>query len=289
METDTRAAGPGDAFEVESAWALVEKPVAPPEWAIDGWLAADTKRLLIAGRPKSRKSTLATELAVSLTTGTPFLGEVSARVDPEPVLLVSEEGDRRSFRARLAAIAKDRGLGHVLDPEHVKKAVKSIFDYNWRNPIGGFSNVQRVYALNDDAGLLLCSWPKGNRPMLPFVYSDEVWTGIEYQVAATLIYNGWIDEGLSIVKGVRDRYDGLRRNPWNEVECGHHYARAMASWAVLLALSGYDYDGVENELTFAPAIDPDDFQCFWSTGSAWGTFEQTKAGAKLNDLSQRAK
>ena len=166
------------------------------------------------------------------------------------------------------------GLGYVLDQEHVKTAIKSIFKYNFRKPIGEFSNVQRVYALNDEAGLLLCSWPKGNRPALPFVYSDEVWTGIEYQVAATLIYNGWIDEGLTIVKAVRDRYNGLHRNPWDEEECGHHYARAMASWAVLLALSGYQYDGVKGELGFAPVMNKKDFCCFWSTGSGWGTFKQ---------------
>ncbi|MDH7561587.1 MAG: GH116 family glycosyl hydrolase [bacterium] len=121
------------------------------------------------------------------------------------------------------------GLGYLLPPEHVRTAIKSVFDYNWRRPLGDLCNVRRVYALNDEAGLLLCSWPFGKRPLLPFVYSDEVWTGIEYQVAATLIYNGWIDEGLSVVKGARDRYDGLRRNPWEEIECGHHYARAMAS------------------------------------------------------------
>jgi len=166
------------------------------------------------------------------------------------------------------------GLGYVLNPEHVRTAIKSVFDYNFRNPIGEFSNVQRVYALNDEAGLLLCSWPHGNRPALPFVYSDEVWTGIEYQVAATLIYNGWIDEGLTLVKAVRDRYNGLHRNPWDEEECGHHYARAMASWAVLLALSGYHYDGVNGEMGFAPVINNKDFYCFWSTGSGWGTFQQ---------------
>jgi uncharacterized protein (DUF608 family) len=168
------------------------------------------------------------------------------------------------------------GLGHLFDPEHAKKAVHSIFANNWRNPIGQHDNVQRVYALNDDAGLLLCSWPKGDRPALPFVYSDEVWTGIEYQVAGHLIYEGWLNEGLSIVKSVRDRYDGFRRNPWNEVECGHHYARAMASWSALLALSGYEYDGVEKHIGFAPQITPDSFRSFFSTGSAWGTFSQQK-------------
>ncbi len=172
------------------------------------------------------------------------------------------------------------GLGHLFDPEHTKKAVHSIFVHNWRRPIGRHDNVQRVYALNDEAGLLLCSWPKGNRPALPFVYSDEVWTGIEYQVAGHLIYEGWLEEGLSIVKGVRDRYDGFHRNPWNEVECGHHYARAMASWSVLLALSGCEYDGVKKHLGFAPRITPGNFRSFFSTGSAWGTFSQRKIGRK---------
>ncbi|MHB1458099.1 MAG: GH116 family glycosyl-hydrolase [Armatimonadota bacterium] len=166
------------------------------------------------------------------------------------------------------------GLGYLLDPEHVKQAVKSIFDYNFRAPIGGFDNVQRVYALNEEAGLLLCSWPHGNRPVLPFVYSDEVWTGIEYHVAAHLIYEGWVDEGLAVVKAVTDRYAGYNRNPWNEVECGHHYARAMASWAVKLALDGFTYDLVEGWLGFAPKINADDYTCFWSTNSAWGEYSQ---------------
>ena len=164
------------------------------------------------------------------------------------------------------------GLGYVMEPSHVRTALKSIYDYNFRQTLDDFSNVQRVYALNDEAGLLLCSWPEGNRPQLPFVYSDEVWTGIEYQVAASLIYAGFVDEGLNIVKAVRDRHDGLRRNPWDEFECGHHYARAMASWAILLALSGYHYDGVAKTMSFSPAIHQDNFSSFWSCGDGWGTF-----------------
>jgi hypothetical protein len=166
------------------------------------------------------------------------------------------------------------GLGHLLDPDHVKAAVKSIFDYNFRSPIGSFSNVQRVYALNDEAGLLLCSWPHGNRPILPFVYSDEVWTGIEYQVAAHLIYEGWIDEGLAIVKAVTERYSGFNRNPWNEVECGHHYARAMASWSVKLALDGFRCSLPAGMLGFAPKINASEYSTFWSTSTGWGRYLQ---------------
>jgi hypothetical protein len=173
------------------------------------------------------------------------------------------------------------GLGYVLDKEHVDKAMASIFRYNFRKRLDGFSNVQRVYALNDEAGLLLCSWPKGNRPALPFVYSDEVWTGIEYQVAASLIYSGHIDEGLAIVKAVRDRHRGFNRNPWDEFECGHHYARAMASWAVLLALSGYQYDGIEHFMAFSPKIQKENFKTFWSSGDAWGSFRMESNRSKI--------
>ena len=169
------------------------------------------------------------------------------------------------------------GLGYVLDPRRVGRSVESIFRYNFRGPIGGFSNVQRIYALNDEAGLLLCSWPRGNRPRLPFVYSDEVWTGIEYHVAAHLIYEGHVAEGLAVVKGARDRHDGVRRNPWDEFECGHHYARAMSSWSVLLALCGYHYSAVEGRMRLAPKVSPEDFRCAFTTGSGWGTLSQKVA------------
>ncbi len=162
-------------------------------------------------------------------------------------------------------------LGYVLEKSHVDMALSSIFRYNFLEELSRFSNVQRVYALNNEAGLLLCSWPKGNRPALPFVYSDEVWTGIEYQVAASLIYAGYIDKGLKIVQATRERYRGFNRNPWDELECGHHYARAMASWAVMLALSGFQYDGVNHTLSFSPKINERDFHTFWSTGRGWGS------------------
>ena len=171
------------------------------------------------------------------------------------------------------------GLGYVLDPVQVKQTVSSIYKHNFFKKIGSFNNVQRIYALNDEAGLLVCTWPRGKRPALPFVYSDEVWTGIEYHVAAHLIYEGRIDEGLAIVKGARERYDGLRRNPWNEFECGHHYARAMSSWSLITALSGIYYSAVEQQLAFSPRINIEKFSCFFSMDSAWGVFAQ-KANAK---------
>jgi non-lysosomal glucosylceramidase len=168
------------------------------------------------------------------------------------------------------------GLGYLLPQERVKSAVQAVFKHNFKTDFSEHSNCQRTYVLNDEKGLLLCSWPEGGRPKLPFVYSDEVWTGTEYHVATHLIYEGLIDEGLTIVKAVRERHDGFRRNPWNEVECGHHYVRSMSSWGLLIALSGFQFDMVRREMRFAPVINREHFTTFWSTGLAWGTYSQTK-------------
>ena len=171
------------------------------------------------------------------------------------------------------------GLGDLLPAEHVRTAIHSVFTHNFKRDFSEHVNCQRTYVLNDEAGLVLCSWPVGGRPRYPFVYSDEVWTGIEYQVAAHLIYEGWLAEGLQLVQAVRDRHDGLRRNPWNEVECGHHYARSLSSWALLVALSGFYCDLGRGLLRFAPVLgaspDPNRFSVFWSCGRGWGTYTQT--------------
>lgn len=173
------------------------------------------------------------------------------------------------------------GLDPGWSPNRTRKTLQSIYRYNFRNNFYDHPNTQRIYALNDEKGLLLCSWPKGGRPALPFPYSDEVWTGIEFQVAAHMIYEGLVEEGLAIVKGVVDRYDGIRRNPWNEVECGSHYARALASWSVLLALSGNRYSAKDQSLSFAPLLNADNFRCFFAAGTGWGAYSQRADGTSL--------
>jgi uncharacterized protein (DUF608 family) len=174
------------------------------------------------------------------------------------------------------------GLGKLLPPDHLRGALASIFRYNFNTDFSGFANAQRIYALADEKGLLLCSWPKGKRPALPFVYSDEVWTGIEYQVAAHLIYEGMVKEGLAIVEATRGRYDGRRRNPWNEIECGHHYARAMSSWSLLTAISGFAYSAPQREIRFSPRVSEAQFRCLYSAGTAWGSYAQQAAKDKLD-------
>jgi uncharacterized protein (DUF608 family) len=131
--------------------------------------------------------------------------------------------------ARDRCSARVAGLGPLVSSEKIRSALRAVFAHNFRDPIGDHANPQRIYAVADEPGLLLCSWPEGRRPPYPFVYSDEVWTGIEYQVTTHLILEGMREEGLRILRGVRERYDGVRRTPYNEFECGSHYARALAS------------------------------------------------------------
>ena len=178
-------------------------------------------------------------------------------------------------------IAFNAGLGYIADQEKVDKALESVYKYNFMESLREFSNVQRVYGLNDEAGVVLCTWPHGNQPLLPFVYAQELWTGVEYQVAASLIYSGKVKEGLRVVEAVQDRYNGSKRNPFEHNESGVHYARAMASWSVLLALSGIDFDGVKKELSFSPKLSTSDFRSFWSTNSAWGEIVINKNEAKI--------
>ncbi len=180
------------------------------------------------------------------------------------------------FGQSLAHVA---GLGYILPEEHVKKAVWSVWKNNFRNGFREHESVQRCYALNDDSGLLLCSWPYGGRPKFPFVYADEVWSGIEYQVASHLIREGFAEEGVQIVRAVRDRYDGYKRNPFNEVECGNHYARSLASYAVYLALCGFSFDMTKREIGFRPAQEGD-FQCFVSTAEGWGVYTRRRENGK---------
>lgn len=179
------------------------------------------------------------------------------------------------------------GLGHVLPVDHVRSAVGAIYRHNFRGDFTDYHSVQRTYALGADRGLVLCTWPHGGRPRIPFVYSDEVWSGIEYQVATHLVYEGLVDEGLEIVRAVRERHDGDRRNPWNEAECGNHYARSMASWGVLLALTGTSWDARSRSLRVAPhlaATTEGRARFLVTTAQGWGEVELGPDGASLRLL-----
>ena len=158
------------------------------------------------------------------------------------------------------------GLGYLADAGKVRKSHESILEYNRLEGFQGHTNVMRSYVLGDESALLMASYPK-DRPDNPFSYFTEVMTGFEYTAAIGMIFEGMVDEGLACMRDVRDRYDGRRRNPFDEAECGHHYARAMAAWAAHLALTGFQYSAVTKTM----ALTDRPGRYFWSTGYAWGT------------------
>jgi len=203
---------------------------------------------------------------------------INMNYSPEAVELLRREGPKYQYGTGClsdgvlgAWIAEMCGLGSIMDTEKTRSHLAAVYRHNFRAQLSAHANPQRpTYALNSEGGLLLCSWPKGGELSLPFVYSNEVWTGIEYQVASHLMLMGKIDEGLDIVRACRDRYDGRVRNPFSEIECGHFYARAMASYGLLQSLSGARYDAVDKTLYLAPRVQGD-FRAFLGTATGFGS------------------
>src|SRR4029078_3679525 len=162
------------------------------------------------------------------------------------------------FGAWLAFVC---GLGELVDSEKTRRHLLAVHPHNFKSGLSRPANTSRPhFACGNEAGLLTCSWPRGGRPSLAMIYADEVWTGVEHQVASHLISRGKIDEGLEIVRACRSRYDGRGRNPFDEIEAGHWYARSLSSFALLQAFSGARSDAVEKVLSLDPTI-RGDFRC----------------------------
>ena len=164
------------------------------------------------------------------------------------------------------------GLGYLVQPEHVRLALASILRYNGRDSFAGHFNNMRSFVLGDESGLLMADYPRA-RPRNPFPYYNEVMTGFEYAAAVGMCYEGMEPEGLRCIQAIRRRYDGRKRSPFDEAECGHHYGRAMASWAAVLAWAGFRYSGVTHSMAFRARAGT----WFWSNGAAWGTCRQRAA------------
>ncbi len=203
----------------------------------------------------------------------------------EALDLLKEEGPKHQYGQGCLSdgiigswFAACAGIEDIIGPDKVLSHLRAVHQYNLKHNLEEHANPQRPgFALGRESGLLLCSWPRGGAPSLPFIYSQEVWTGIEYQVASHLIMQGAIDEGLEVVRAARSRYDGSVRNPFDEYECGHWYARALSSYALLQAFSGARYDAVTRTLHIAPPRSGD-FTCFISTAGGFGLVG-VKAGA----------
>lgn len=169
-------------------------------------------------------------------------------------------------------LAEIAGLGRLVSQEHINKTLLSIFKYNYKRSLINHDTVQRTFALNNEAAIVICDYGKAERPKIPFPYFAEVMTGFEYSAAVMMIFAGLTAQGLECIANIRARYDGAKRNPWDEAECGHHYARAMASWSAIPALSGFRYDGPNEAVVAVPRITERPFRSFWSTATAWGSF-----------------
>ncbi len=187
------------------------------------------------------------------------------------------------------------GLGRVLPKEQTLSALRSLWRFNFAPDVGPYREAfkpGRWYALAGEAGLLMCTFPRadwsferaqgqGNKKPSFAGYFNECMNGFEYQVAGHMIWEGMIEEGLAIARAVHDRYHPLRRNPWNEVECGDHYARSMASHGVFLAACGYEHHGPKAHLGFAPRLHPENFRAPFTAATGWGTYSQRHEKAAL--------
>ena len=209
---------------------------------------------------------------------------------PEAIALLQKEGPKYQYGIGClsdgilgAWIGRMCAIPDFIDTKKITSHLLAVHKYNLKNDLREHANPQRPsYALGNEGGLLLCTWPKGGKLSLPFVYSDEVWTGIEYQVASHLMLMGKVKEGLDIVRLCRDRYDGRVRNPYNEYECGHWYARAMSSYGLLEGLTGVRYDAVDKTLYIDSKIG--DFTSFISTATGFGNVSLKAGKPVLNTV-----
>jgi hypothetical protein len=183
-------------------------------------------------------------------------------------------------------------LGYLYPAPRVKSALAAVMKYNFRQGFAGFKQSPRRYIPDDDGGLIICTWPHGGRPNPFILYADEVWTGIEYAAAGAMLYEGLVDSARRIVQTARRRYDGRRRegldsgpggNPFNELECGKFYARAMSSWSLLIASQGLVLEGPKGILGFRPNWQPEDHRSFFTAPEGWGLFVQQRKPAEQTE------
>ena len=154
-------------------------------------------------------------------------------------------------------------------------SLKAIRRHNFVPNLRDIYNPCRVFGLYDEAGTVIATWPDDEtKPAVPVPYAQETMHGMEYAFAQMLMQYGMIEEGIEVTAAVRDRYDGAKRNPWNEIECGSNYARSMASWGAVVILAGFSFDAGRGYIGFDPKVRMGDiFRSVWSGPQAWGTVE----------------
>ncbi len=181
------------------------------------------------------------------------------------------------------------GLGYIYPTNYIRSAMNAVWKYNFAPDVGPYNKKFKPFRWfikkEGQGGLFTCTWPQGDYIASGTSYKNEIWSGIEYQVAAGLIAEGMVTQGLAICYAVHDRYQPGFLNPYNEIECGDHYARAMASWGVYLALAGFQYDGPNGYVGFNPVTTPGNFKAAFTFAEGWATFEQKRErGIQANEI-----
>lgn len=177
------------------------------------------------------------------------------------------------------------GVRGVFDSEKKKTALENLYRNNYKDSMREVANMWRNFSLNDEAGTVICSYPEGARvPAIPVPYCEETMTGFEYALAGLMVSEGYVAEGESMVKAIRDRYDGEKRNPWNEIECGSNYARSMASYALMAIYSGFSFDMPRKHVGFSPVGGEGKY--LFSACESWGTVEFDRGGCTLSVLGE---
>ncbi|MBE3063743.1 MAG: hypothetical protein IMZ69_01840 [Spirochaetes bacterium] len=273
-------------------------------WGKVAWLSGLYLAALRAGEEMAREvgdEAFVQQCAGILAKGRPLLvaqlfdGEYFVnRVDPQHLDTINSGTGCEIDQVFGQGWAFQVGLGRVLPEEETRTALRSLWRYNFAPDVGPYRNANkpgRWYAMPGEAGLLMCTFPRanwdfakargvGNLKPSYAGYFNECMNGFEYQVAGHMVWEGLLQEGLAVTRAVHDRYHAARRNPWNEVECGNHYARSMASYGVFLAACGYEHHGPMGHLGFTPRLTPEDFRCPFTTAEGWGTFEQKTGGRR---------
>lgn len=221
-----------------------------------------------------------------------FDGEYfSNKVDPEHLDAVNSGSGCEIDQVMGQSWAFQIGLPRVLPEKETWAALQSLWRYNFSPDVGPYRAINkpgRWFAMPGEAGLLMCTFPRADwdydkakgqgKKEWSAMYFNECMNGFEHQVAGHMIWEGMVLEGLAVERAVHDRYHAARRNPWNEVECGDHYARSMASYGVFLAACGFEYDGPKGHIGFAPRLTPENFRAPFTSAEGWGSFEQNSDG-----------
>ena len=189
------------------------------------------------------------------------------------------------------------GIGRVLDKAKTISALKALWKYNFLADVGPYIKTHkggRPYALAGESGMIMNTNPKneakpyGDNVTWQLGYFHECMTGFEHQVASHMMAEGMTDEALALTRAIHDRYHAAKRNPFNEIECSDHYARAMASYGTFISACGFEYHGPKGYIAFAPKMGADNFRAAFTGAAGWGSYSQACRNGKQEHQLQLA-